>query len=112
MFRYTASADYLINFSNDDSPWGLFLGGGYDNHSREKVFYGYSLPANVSKDIDFGKPYFNRQGEFLGIYSKVVQIHNPILIKKEIIQDFICGLKKKNIVTKNPLANSCKAKGV
>ncbi|PAF50495.1 hypothetical protein [Helicobacter sp. 13S00477-4] len=84
----------------------------YDNHSREKVFYGYSLPANVSKDIDFGKPYFNRQGEFLGIYSKVVQIHNPILIKKEIIQDFICGLKKKNIVTKNPLANSCKAKGV
>ncbi|PAF50486.1 outer membrane beta-barrel protein [Helicobacter sp. 13S00477-4] len=30
MFRYSAAADYLINFSNDDSPWGLFLGGGYE----------------------------------------------------------------------------------
>lgn len=30
MMKYGANIDYLVNFSDSDSPWGIFLGGGYE----------------------------------------------------------------------------------
>ncbi|PAF48508.1 hypothetical protein BKH46_00970 [Helicobacter sp. 12S02634-8] len=68
----------------------------YDGTLAKKVSYGYSLPNTSGQAPIFGKPYFNKDGEFLGIFS-IASSSVPILIKKEIIQEFICNLKKKNI---------------
>lgn len=84
----------------------------YDYSLEKEVFYGYSLPLNSYQRFTFGKPYFNKDGEFLGIFSITAQSYLPALIKKEIVQDFICELKKKNIFTRHSLPSRCKANGV
>ncbi|PAF42092.1 hypothetical protein [Helicobacter sp. 11S02596-1] len=73
----------------------------YDNYSKKEIFYGYSLPLETYQRFTFGKPYFNKDGEFLGIFSVAAQSYLPALVKKEIVQDFICELKKKNIFMRN-----------
>ncbi|PAF41730.1 hypothetical protein [Helicobacter sp. 11S03491-1] len=73
--------------------------------------YGYFLPSDAYGDFTFGKPYFSKNGEFLGIFSVIENPYTPILIKKEIVQDFICELKKKNIFIQRFLPNSCKNGG-
>ncbi|PAF49259.1 hypothetical protein BKH41_04045 [Helicobacter sp. 12S02232-10] len=66
LFKYGANIDYLLNFSDSESPWGLFIGGGYQwvqskdfsnmkkNASEyEKVASnGFVINAGFSKIID------------------------------------------------------------
>lgn len=72
----------------------------YDKQNQ-KIIYGYSLQLDTDYELTFGRPYFDKQGEFIGIFS-ITDYSNgmPILVTKKIAQDFIKEIKKKNILIK------------
>lgn len=70
----------------------------YYDKQNQKIIYGYSLELNTSYETDYGKPYFDKKGRFIGIFS-VTDYSNgmPIIVTRKIAQDFINAIKKKNI---------------
>ncbi|PAF53177.1 hypothetical protein BKH42_07465 [Helicobacter sp. 13S00482-2] len=83
-----------------------------ENHYNQKlakeISYGYSLPFDDQGRFVFGKPYFDKNGDFLGIFSVLTDSYLPVLIKKEIVQAFICESTEKNILKDQVFSNVCK----
>lgn len=79
----------------------------YNQNLQKEVSYGYSLPFDAYERFTFGKPYFDKEGDFLGIFSMISDSYLPVLIKKEVVQDFICEVKDKNISNDDVVSSFC-----
>lgn len=78
LMHYGASLDYLLNFSNGNSPWGLFLGAGYEFISGEAA----DFFENQKKDFE-SYPGISAQahnkGFFMNVgFSKIIQNHHRV----------------------------------
>ncbi|MDO7253030.1 hypothetical protein [Helicobacter cappadocius] len=80
----------------------------YNEKLEKEVSYGYSLPFNSYEKFTFGKPYFDKNGDFLGIFSIIEDSYLPVLIKKEIVQQFICETEEKKILKGEISDSVCK----
>lgn len=78
----------------------------YNENLQKEVSYGYSLPFETYERFAFGKPYFDKEGDFLGIFSMISDSYIPVLIKKEVVQAFICEVKNKNVSNNNEVSSS------
>lgn len=80
----------------------------YHNSSNQKnIFYGYSIPIDSYETTMYGKPYFDKNGNFLGILTLSANYSLPILINKTMAQTFIYQLQKNNVFTfSSPLSNT------
>lgn len=79
----------------------------YSKNLQKEVSYGYLLPFNTYERFAFGKPYFDKEGDFLGIFSMISDSYIPVLIKKEVVQAFICEVKDKNISNNEVSSSFC-----
>lgn len=81
----------------------------YNKNLQKEVSYGYSLPFDAYERFTFGKPYFDKEGDFLGIFSMISDSYLPVLIKKEVVQEFICEVNGKNISNEGVSSSFCKS---
>lgn len=80
----------------------------YNKNLQKEVSYGYSLPFDAYERFTFGRPYFDKEGDFLGVFSMISDSYLPVLIKKEVVQEFICEVKDKNISNDELSTGFCK----
>lgn len=79
----------------------------YNKNLQKEVSYGYSLPFDAYERFTFGKPYFDKEGDFLGVFSMISDSYLPVLIKKEVVQEFVCEVKNKNISNNDISSDFC-----
>ncbi|PAF50488.1 outer membrane beta-barrel protein [Helicobacter sp. 13S00477-4] len=72
-FKYSADIDYLLNFSDSDSPWGFFVGAGYQWVQAK----GLSDLKKASKGNSTGKVMDNGFVINAG-FSKIISNHNRL----------------------------------
>lgn len=81
----------------------------YDQASAAYVKYGYQLKRDWYSSFAYGKGIFDTKGNFLGLISLTHHSYLPVLVKKEVVQDFLCSLNEKKVLQDGDIAKSCAA---
>lgn len=65
------------------------------------------IDSHARHSIVFGRPFFSKSGDFLGIATMVKSEIRPVVVSKNEVKDFICSLKKDGFSLNENLNSFC-----
>lgn len=65
------------------------------------------IDSHARHSIVFGRPFFSKSGDFLGIATMVKSEIRPVVVSKNEVKDFICSLKKDGFYLNENLNSFC-----
>ena len=65
----------------------------YDKKLKKDIFYGYAFQQEFEDSLELGKPFFDKYGKFVGIYSLTQHHDKPMLVDDSVVRSFLCNLQ-------------------
>ena len=88
LFFPTILKQYSFDTQSIESEKRLF----YFDPQREKNLF-YALGIEKNSNIKIGNPFFDEQGNLIGIYTQTKYYRDPVIIHENIIKSFLCNLQ-------------------
>ncbi|WP_238700274.1 hypothetical protein [Helicobacter jaachi] len=83
----------------------------YDFESRKEQIYGFEIQRDSYEEYTYGRAFYDKNGVFLGIMSRVGVEYLPVFVNRSVIQDFLCDVQDKEIIHDNFVQSACQRLG-
>lgn len=82
-----------------------------DYDLKEDTIYGYEIQQESYEEYTYGRAFFDENGDFMGILSKIGYGFTPVFVNRAVVQDFLCDIVEKNVIIDSKITNACNALG-
>lgn len=79
----------------------------YNTALKRSIKYGYAIGIDALSEHSFGRPYFNRQGDFIGLVGITSVDYMPLVINRKVIVNFVCEINESFTTSSDYISKSC-----
>lgn len=83
----------------------------YDFSKQKERVYGFLIGRDAYEEFTYGRAFYDKNGIFLGIMSRVGVGYTPVFINRNVIQDFLCDIQDREIIDDVSVRRACRGLG-
>lgn len=79
----------------------------YDFTRRQERIYGFEIGRDSYEEFTYGRAFYDHNGVFLGIMSRIGTGYLPVVLNRHVIQDFLCDMQDKRVINDELIGKAC-----